>query len=185
MKRTPALVAAAVLALALAGCGSGPGTSTPESTAPSGSLHLETIGPTGGSGLPRTVPPTAVPVPTGVPPPKAWAPTIAVPLPPPSGPAAAAVTGQWGGATEGSPVLWFSETGRFNGNDGCNSLAGSWVVDGARIELKEMTMTLVACLGMDTWLSSAAAVQVRGETLHVANADGREIGTLPRLNVAD
>ncbi|OIH82339.1 hypothetical protein BLJ79_20530 [Arthrobacter sp. UCD-GKA] len=114
----------------------------------------------------------------------AWVPTIAVPLPPPSGPVAAAVTGQWGGATEGSPVLWFSETGRFNGNDGCNSLAGSWVVDGARIELNDEIMTLVACLGMDTWLSSAAVVQVKGDTLHVTNADGQEIGTLPRLNVA-
>ncbi|GAA1860665.1 hypothetical protein GCM10009715_05120 [Paeniglutamicibacter psychrophenolicus] len=172
---------AAALALALAGCAGAPGAPAPESTAPSVSLRLDIVEPTDGSSLPRAVRPTAMPTPTAVPPPKAWAPTPA--MPPPSGPVAAAVTGQWGGATEGSPVLWFSDTGRFNGNDGCNSLAGSWVVDGARIELKDTIMTLVACLGMDTWLSSAAAVRVKGDTLHVTDAAGREIGTLPRLNL--
>ena len=102
----------------------------------------------------------------------------------PGGQGDAEVVGQWGGMTEGSPVLWFSDTGRFNGNDGCNSFGGTWVANGDRIELKDMTMTLVACPGMDTWLSSAAAVRVKGDTLHVTNADGREIGTLPHLNVA-
>ncbi|MDQ0095879.1 META domain-containing protein [Paeniglutamicibacter psychrophenolicus] len=171
MKRSPALVAAAALALALAGCAGAPGAPAPESTAASVSLRLDIVGPTDGSGGPKAVRPTAMPAPTAVPP------------VPPSGPVAAAVSGQWGGATEGSPVLWFSDTGGFNGNDGCNSLAGSWVVEGARIELKDTIMTLVACLGMDTWLSSAAAVRVKGDTLHVTDAAGREIGTLPRLNV--
>ena len=189
MKRSPALVLAAAFALALAGCGAEPGASTLESPAPGGSLHLEIIEPSDANGGPRAMPTSAVPPPTPTPPTPlpesgAWVPTIAVPMPYPSGPGAAAVTGQWGGAAEGPPVLWFSSGGHFNGNDGCNSLAGSWVVDGARIELNDEIMTLVACLGMDTWLSSAAVVQVKGDTLHVTNADGQEIGTLPRLNVA-
>lgn len=95
------------------------------------------------------------------------------------------VIGQWGGATEGSPVLWFAPEGRFNGNDGCNSLYGNWTGSGMKFELHEMTMTLVACLGMDTWLSGAAFVMVDGETLRVSDKNGVEIGTLPRLNVAD
>lgn len=102
----------------------------------------------------------------------------------PGGQGEADPVGQWGGVTEGSPVLWFASGGHFNGNDGCNTLGGTWVANGERIELKDMTMTLVACLGMDTWLSSAAAVRVKGDTLHVTNADGQEIGTLGRLNVA-
>lgn len=95
------------------------------------------------------------------------------------------VVGQWGGMAEGSPVLWFVSSGQFTGNDGCNTLGGTWVASGSGIELKDLTMTLVACPGMDTWLSSAATVQVKGDTLRVSNANGKQIGTLPRVNVAD
>lgn len=81
-------------------------------------------------------------------------------------------------------MLWITESGRFNGNDGCNSFSGTWVADGASAELKDLTQTLVGCPGMDTWLSLAATVQVKDQTLHVTNAEGKEIGTLPRINVA-
>lgn len=81
-------------------------------------------------------------------------------------------------------MLWITESGRFNGNDGCNSFSGTWVADGANAVLKDLTQTLVGCPGMDTWLSSAATVQVMGQSLLVTNAEGKEIGTLPRINVA-
>lgn len=55
----------------------------------------------------------------------------------------AAVIGQWGGATEGSPVLWFAPGGLFNGHDGCNSLTGRWMEAGRGFELRDMTMTLI------------------------------------------
>lgn len=82
-------------------------------------------------------------------------------------------------------MLWFAPEGRFNGHDGCNSLSGTWTGSGKKFELQEMTMTLIGCLGMDTWLSGAAFVTVDGETLRVSDKNGVEIGTLPRLNVAD
>lgn len=103
---------------------------------------------------------------------------------PDAGPGAA-VIGQWGGATAGSPVLWFAPGGRFNGHDGCNSLAGTWVQSGQAISLRDMTMTLIGCPGMDTWLSRADSVTVHGQTLRVTDARGKGIGTLPRLEVAD
>lgn len=94
------------------------------------------------------------------------------------------VVGQWGGATEDSPVLWFNASGTFNGNDGCNSLLGSWEQTGQRIELKDVTMTLMACGGVDDWVSKATTVQVEGDDLLLTNSDGEKLGTLPRTKVA-
>ena len=94
------------------------------------------------------------------------------------------VVGQWGGATEDAPVLWFNASGTFNGNDGCNSLLGGWEQTGPRIELKNVTMTRMACVGVDDWMSRATTVQVEGDNLLLKNADGDELGTLPRTKVA-
>lgn len=153
------------MALALAACAPGPGAPGSESA------HPEMHGPTTGSGAPpgsaSAVPPEA----TSGPEPSATD-------------AGATLIGQWGGATEGSPVLWFADGGRFNGHDGCNSLSGSWAQSGQGFTLRDVAMTLIGCPGMDTWLSRGAFVTVDGQTLRVADKDGKDIGTLPRLNVA-
>ena len=81
-------------------------------------------------------------------------------------------------------MLWFAPGGLFNGHVGCNSLTGRWMEAGRGFELRDMTMTLIGCPGMDTWLSGATFVTVDGESLRVADKGGKTIGTLPRLNVA-
>lgn len=88
------------------------------------------------------------------------------------------VVGQWGGVPDASPTLDFSEEGTFTGNDGCNNMVGSWTQDKDTITLKNTAMTLMACEGIDTWLSGAATVKVAGMNLNVFNSAGKEIGTL-------
>ncbi|MGL3805993.1 META domain-containing protein [Paeniglutamicibacter sp. R2-26] len=96
----------------------------------------------------------------------------------------APVVGQWGGVPDGSPVLVFSQEGTFTGNDGCNTLGGSWTRDGDGIVLEGMTMTLMACEGLDTWLSSASSATVEGMNLRVFDAQRAEIGVLAHEGAA-
>ena len=95
-----------------------------------------------------------------------------------------AVVGQWGGVPDGSPVLVFTPEGTFTGNDGCNTLGGSWKQDGGRIVLEDMTMTLMACEGLDTWLSSASSATLEGMNLRVFDAQRAEIGVLAHQGAA-
>ncbi|MFB9815653.1 META domain-containing protein [Paeniglutamicibacter sulfureus] len=169
MKRPGALVMIAVMAFALSACSTGPGAEDPEAT------------------VSRDVGPYGLPPASNTPPaqgPSASATEETSSAESERSDADAAVIGQWGGAPEGAPVLSFAPEGRFNGHDGCNTLTGSWTGSGQAFELHEMTMTLIGCPGIDTWLSRAAAVEVDGETLRVTDKDGKDIGTLPRLNVA-
>jgi heat shock protein HslJ len=159
----------AVMAFALSACSTGPGTESTEETV------SRDVGPYG-------LPPASNTPPT--PSPSASAPEETTSPESDRSDADAAVIGQWGGASEGSPVLSFAPEGRFNGHDGCNTLTGSWTGSGQAFELHEMTTTLIGCPGMDTWLSRAAAVEVDGEILRVTDKDGKDIGTLPRLNLA-
>ena len=78
------------------------------------------------------------------------------------------------------PSLVFESGGRVNGTDGCNALMGRWDQKGSAVELKDMTSTLVGCIGVDTWLSDAATAEVDGESLALFNNDGDPIGTLQR-----
>ena len=94
------------------------------------------------------------------------------------GPGGSSVVGQWGGVPDGSPVLIFSGEGSFTGNDGCNSLTGAWKQADDTITLDNMAMTLMACEGVDTWLSRASTVKVKGMNLMVFDAQGGEIGVL-------
>ncbi|GAA1497800.1 META domain-containing protein [Paeniglutamicibacter kerguelensis] len=88
------------------------------------------------------------------------------------------VVGQWGGVPANSPVLVFSGEGSFTGNDGCNTLTGSWKQADDAITLENMAATLMACAGVDTWLSHASTVKVDGTKLMVFDAQGKEIGVL-------
>ncbi|MCC3265926.1 META domain-containing protein [Arthrobacter gengyunqii] len=91
------------------------------------------------------------------------------------------VEGSWGNTEDSSmPSLVFESAGRFSGTDGCNTLMGRWDQEGSSVELTDVTSTLVGCIGVDTWLSDAAAAEVDGETLALFNNDGDPIGTLQR-----
>lgn len=89
-------------------------------------------------------------------------------------------TGTWGSQDEGHPNLTFADDQTVSGNDGCNSLAGTWQLEGDVVTLGPLASTMMFCEGVDTWLSMAWTAQVVGSTLHVFDEDGSEIGTLSR-----
>ncbi|MBO1902174.1 META domain-containing protein [Leucobacter weissii] len=89
--------------------------------------------------------------------------------------------GTWGDpGAQGEPHLVFDEDGRFSGSDGCNRVMGSWRVDGDRIDLGEMASTMMYCEGVDTWLNAASTAVIRDDALVLNDADGAELGVLPR-----
>lgn len=89
--------------------------------------------------------------------------------------------GTWGTQERGSAHLQIADDGTLHGNDGCNSFSGRWHdADGAVI-FDDVMSTLMACQGVDTWLTQGRSAVARGDTLHVRDASGTEIGTLPRV----
>ncbi|MDQ2660953.1 MAG: META domain-containing protein [Actinomycetota bacterium] len=86
----------------------------------------------------------------------------------------------WGVEEEGEPHLTFAEDGSVSGSDGCNRLAGSWNLSGDKIVTDNLATTLMACDGVDTWLSGFATAVVDGDRLVVNGTDGEEIGVLQR-----
>lgn len=89
--------------------------------------------------------------------------------------------GTWGTTAPGSPSLTFDEGGQVSGTDGCNRLAGSWTQDGTDVSFGgSMASTLMACVGVDTWLSSLHSARIDGDTLVILDQGGQQIGTLTR-----
>lgn len=95
------------------------------------------------------------------------------------------MVGQWGGAAEYAPVLNFSDAGSFNGSDGCNTLSGEWTQERDVVTLENVATTLMACAGIDAWLSKASTVEVEGTSLRVFDAQGAEIGVLEHAETTD
>jgi heat shock protein HslJ len=91
------------------------------------------------------------------------------------------VTGVWGTPNEkGTPSLELASDKSVSGTDGCNRLAGTWTLRGDTIEFGAFASTLMACEGVDTWLSGAKSATVSGSTMTVQDDSGAEIGTLER-----
>lgn len=93
--------------------------------------------------------------------------------------------GTWGDAdTRSEPSLALASDGVLTGTDGCNRLMGSWSTDDDTdtITFADVASTRMACEGVDTWLSGLATGTIAGETLTVFDADGADIGTLPRTD---
>ncbi|WP_244284201.1 META domain-containing protein [Agromyces badenianii] len=89
--------------------------------------------------------------------------------------------GTWGDAVAaGEPSLALAGDGKLTGTDGCNRLMGTWTAEDDAIAFTDVASTRMACEGVDTWLSNLATGTIAGETLTVLDADGAEIGTLPR-----
>ena len=88
--------------------------------------------------------------------------------------------GQWvESADAGAPFLSIAADGSFSGNDGCNTIFGSWeVADDGAIMFTGVGSTLMACQGVDTWLSTAALGSVQGGVMTVQDADGVVLGQL-------
>ncbi|HWL02740.1 MAG TPA: META domain-containing protein [Microbacteriaceae bacterium] len=88
--------------------------------------------------------------------------------------------GTWGAAADGQPQLVLDASGELSGTDGCNRLIGSWEQKDATIDFGEVGSTMMACDGVDTWLSGLSTGRIDGTTLHILDAGGVEIGTLAR-----
>jgi heat shock protein HslJ len=79
------------------------------------------------------------------------------------------------------------QDGRFGGSGGCNTMTGSYRVDGNRLEFSEGATTMMACPeGMETEAALLAALeQVRtwrviGEHLELFDAAGKQLARLER-----
>lgn len=88
--------------------------------------------------------------------------------------------GPWGYEESGQPELTLEPDGGVRGNDGCNSLSGSWEQQGDTAVLSQLASTLMMCVEVDDWLGGADTLQMEGELLRVYDAEGTEIGSLPR-----
>jgi len=77
------------------------------------------------------------------------------------------------------PFLAISANRSFSGNDGCNNIFGSWTAasDGS-VQFIHVGTTLMACEGVDQWLSTLAMGRLQGGVLTIQSADGTVIGQL-------
>ncbi|RLQ84626.1 META domain-containing protein [Mycetocola zhadangensis] len=95
------------------------------------------------------------------------------------------LVGTWGSTAVQEPNLVFDAEGGLTGTDGCNRLVGTWSVEGDTVLLSDIASTLMACEGVDTWLSGAAsATLVAGndDELQIFDSADQEIGTLERAD---
>ena len=88
--------------------------------------------------------------------------------------------GTWGSGEPPQPELTLAEDGSIGGTDGCNRLIGSWKLVDQHVELSPLGTTMMFCEGVDTWLGSATRAEIEGDTLHLFDQDGTEIGTLSK-----
>lgn len=89
--------------------------------------------------------------------------------------------GSWGTVdSTGVPFLTFVEGGQFSGSDGCNNLTGGWELDGNTIDFENVATTLMACEGVNTWLSGLEEATISGTTMTILGDDDKVIGTLER-----
>lgn len=93
---------------------------------------------------------------------------------------APSVEGTWGEDASGKPSLTFAEDGKVSGTDGCNRLMGSWTQEGNKVSLSPMASTMMACDGVDTWLSGIDSATIDEDTLTILDASGDTLGTLER-----
>ncbi|WP_166376044.1 META domain-containing protein [Aeromicrobium phragmitis] len=89
------------------------------------------------------------------------------------------VSGTWGTEAARSPFLVLDD-GEFRGSDGCNRLHGTYEVDGDVVRFSSQLHTMMACPGVDSWLSRLATAEVDGDALVIFDHEEQRIGTLPR-----
>lgn len=104
--------------------------------------------------------------------------------PTPSGDAgSSAVVGTWAAAEPGvgqTPTLILNPDGTLNGNDGCNTLIGSWAQSGDTVTLDALGSTRMACENVDAWLSAGKTARITDAELVVQSAEGKILGRLAR-----
>ena len=81
--------------------------------------------------------------------------------------------------TPTAPFLSIQADGSYSGNDGCNVITGTWKqADDEAIVFTGGAMTLMACEGVDQWLSQAAQGRVQAGVMTLQSADGTVLGQL-------
>lgn len=88
--------------------------------------------------------------------------------------------GTWGVDAPGHPQLVLASDGTLSGTDGCNRLMGDWTAEDHTVNFGPLASTLMACEGVDTWLSGAASATIDGDIMAVMGAGGAQIGALDR-----
>ena len=92
--------------------------------------------------------------------------------------------GRWVAEDPDDAFLEFTEVdeggGTMGGSDGCNGLQGEFHIDGDTAEVDRGAGTLKGCPGVDTWLSGVTVVEVDGDTMHIQDDEGEELGVLTR-----
>lgn len=101
-----------------------------------------------------------------------------------------ATSGSAGSSGDASPVGTWGETeiaylelgedGALSGTDGCNRLIGSWEADGTAVTFVGVATTMMACEGVDTWLSALDTAEVDRDSMTVFDIAGEQIGVLDR-----
>lgn len=86
--------------------------------------------------------------------------------------------GTWGSDASGEPNLTIDDDSSFAGTDGCNRLNGQGTISGDTFRFGNFTTTLMACEGVDTWLSKASTAKVIDGDLVVYDQNDEKIGTL-------
>lgn len=91
--------------------------------------------------------------------------------------------GTWGSEAKHQPRLTLNDDMTVAGHDGCNGFSGSFTLseDGRTATFGRLLGTLMACPGVDTWLSAAGSATLEDDTLIVFNRAGAEIGRLERV----
>ncbi len=57
---------------------------------------------------------------------------------------------------------------------------GTWKISGSDVEFGAFAATMMACDGVDTWLSGASSATISGDEMTVMDSDGKKIGTLTK-----
>lgn len=92
------------------------------------------------------------------------------------------VVGSWGSSEHGKPDLVIKADGSFSGSDGCNRLSGKGSIEGNSILFGNFASTMMACEGVDAWLSRATRGLAGAHTLTIYDGTGSVIGTLNATN---
>jgi heat shock protein HslJ len=78
-----------------------------------------------------------------------------------------------------TPFLSISANRSFTGNDGCNTVFGSWTAaDDGAVQFINVGSTLMACDGVDQWLSKLSLGRVQAGVMTIQSADGTVLGQL-------
>lgn len=100
-----------------------------------------------------------------------------------------AFAGKWGGSGadadiagywvpsasyETSPYLDVQKDGSFTSSDGCNTVSGTWSIDGEKLSVEAGPSTLIACDGapLPTYFATAATAHLSDGALELRDDDG-------------